>query len=106
MKQPKSTRNKNTKEKFDFKSNAGASVIPEESSPRKRKMTEDQVDDQPGKLTDRKHRKVQDQLHISSESSEEDMKESSSNTFGFIPRNNLSSKKHGKSESLKNQKEE
>lgn len=92
MKQPKSTRNKSNREKFDFKKTA----VEEDASPKKRKMTTDEIDDQPGKLTDRKHKRDQDKLNISSESSQEDMKESSTNTFGFVPRNNLSAKKFGK----------
>ena len=91
MKKPKSTRNKNGGTKFDFK---GASIT-DKLPVKKRKMTEDQEDAEPGRLTDRKPKKEDHKLNISPNTSDEDVKESSTNTFGFIPMNNLSNKKLG-----------
>lgn len=86
MKQPKTTRNKNGENNFDFKNTVGGN---EKGSPRKRKMTEDQDDVDAGRLTSRKQQEQRDKISISPVSSDDDGIESSTNTIGFVPKNQL-----------------
>jgi hypothetical protein len=93
MKKPKSTKNKDKPEGFDFE---GATKDNENDSPIKRKMTDDGEEDKAGHLTDRKNIDDDKGLDISSDSSENEVKISGANTYGFVSNNNISSKLIGK----------
>lgn len=86
MKQPKSTRNQDKKPNLEFKSDE---KVDGRQSPKKRKMTEDQDDVDAGRLTSRKPDIDKDKISISPVSSDDEGKKSNSNTFGFVPMNNL-----------------